>query len=102
MHGSIACVAVALAPLQLGLQEPTRWAWGPWVIQKAAGIDGPDSDMPAPGAVFVRAPLAAARTHTHTHTPTHAHTDTPASMHVHVMRRQAVRVCPRECLSGCM
>lgn len=71
MHGSIACVAAALAPRQPGLQEPTRWAWGPWTIQKAAGIDGPDGEMPAPGAVFVRAPLAAAQTHTHADARTH-------------------------------
>ena len=100
MHGSIACVAAALAPRQPGLQEPTSWAWGPWVIQKAAGIDGPDSDMPAPGAVFVRAPLAAAPTHTQTQT--HAPTTPLSSMHVHSMRRQAKRVCLRECLSGRM
>jgi hypothetical protein len=34
---------------------------------------------------------------------TDAHADaTTLSMNVHSMRRQAVRVCLRECLSGCM
>jgi hypothetical protein len=114
MHGSIACVAVALSPLQPGLQEPTRWAWGPWVIQKAAGIDGPDSDMPAPGAVFVRVPLSAAQTHAHTRACQHARpfdaaercARVPARMpeRVHMSACVCVRVrgCGCQCVGVCM
>ena len=48
-----------------GLQEPTRWEWGPWAIQNAAGSDGSDSKMIKPGAFVVRASRSI-DTHAHT------------------------------------
>ena len=78
----MACVAAALCfTAAAGLQEPTRWAWGPWAIQKAAGIDGNGSKVITPGAVFV---CASCSTDTHAHTL--AHTQSHASVHLISMR----------------
>ena len=73
-----------------GLQEPTRWEWGPWVIQNATGTDGPDSKMPAPGAVFVCAPLAGRRGGTDAHADARTRSRV-ARVHFHSVR-QAGRV----------
>jgi hypothetical protein len=83
---AMACVAAALSgTAAAGLQEPTRWAWGPWVIQKAAGLDGNGSKGIKPGAVFVRASRG-----TDTHAHTLAHAQSRASVHLRSMRRPFV------------
>ncbi len=85
------CVAAALCcTAAAGLQEPTRWAWGSWVIQKPAGIDGNGSkriELTKPGAFFV---CASRSTDTLAHTLTH--TQSRARVHFFSMRRPFVQV----------
>jgi hypothetical protein len=79
----MACVAAALCcTATTGLQEPTRWEWGPWVIQKAAGINGNGSKVIKPGAVFV---CASRSTNIHAHTL--APTQSRLSVNFFSMRR---------------
>ncbi len=85
MHGSIACALTAPA----GAAGAHAMGVGPVGHPEGSGHRRPRQRHACPGRRF------------RTHRLSHAHTHARASMHVHSMRRKGVRVCLRECLSGC-